>query len=148
MSITGKVQKEIATPLNVLRLQKVHLATQQAMSQREIENLGPLTQIDLYTTYIADTLVWNLKTYILGLEDEKIVCHREWPEDWWQALRERWFPRWWLRRWPVLVKVHHREIVSFKAVCPHLNIKVERQELHLQWLAGMDLHTRDDNERL
>lgn len=25
----------------------------------------------------------------------------QYPADWWQALRERWFPAWWLRRWPV-----------------------------------------------
>ncbi len=26
----------------------------------------------------------------------------EWPADWWQALKDRWFPQWALRRWPVL----------------------------------------------
>ena len=24
-----------------------------------------------------------------------------WPTDWWQAVKNRWAPGWWLRRWPV-----------------------------------------------
>ena len=30
----------------------------------------------------------------------------KWPRDWWQAFRERWCPRWWLARHPVLY--HHK----------------------------------------
>ena len=30
----------------------------------------------------------------------------EYPEDWWQAFKDRWFPDWALRRWPVRYKEH------------------------------------------
>lgn len=25
----------------------------------------------------------------------------QWPATWWDAFKQRWFPKWWLRRWPV-----------------------------------------------
>ena len=28
------------------------------------------------------------------------------PRDWWEAFKERWFPKWALRRWPVVQTVH------------------------------------------
>lgn len=28
------------------------------------------------------------------------------PADWWQAVKQRWFPEWALRRWPVVEQVH------------------------------------------
>ncbi len=35
---------------------------------------------------------------------ESPELEERWPADWWQAFRERWFPAWWLRRWPVRYK--------------------------------------------
>lgn len=35
----------------------------------------------------------------------------EYPRDWWEALKERWFPRWAKKRWPVRVK--HYEINAY-----------------------------------
>jgi hypothetical protein len=37
----------------------------------------------------------------------------KWPADWWQALRERWFPSWWLRRWPVRYERRRLEAGEF-----------------------------------
>ena len=47
---------------------------------------------------------YQLRYEVLGQElDERIVSY---PADWWQAFRDRWFPAWWLRRWPI----RHREV--------------------------------------
>lgn len=51
------------------------------------------------------------------------------PEDWWQAFKERWFPKWALRRWParqrfIEKKVTHKVI----RVCPHLTLPPNRRE--------------------
>ncbi len=35
------------------------------------------------------------------------------PADWWQAVKERWAPAWFIRRWPVLLKQHKIEAVAF-----------------------------------
>lgn len=46
----------------------------------------------------------------------------QYPADWWQALRERWFPKWWLRRWPVqyTVRTMKAEAVYPKVSAPNV----------------------------
>ena len=48
---------------------------------------------------------------------------RRWPADWWQHFKERWFPAWALKRWPVRYDGFDIERIAvypeFKAVKPH-----------------------------
>ena len=44
----------------------------------------------------------------------------EHPDDWWQAFRARWFPKWWLKRYPVKNRVIPCEKVVRVNCCPHL----------------------------
>ena len=63
----------------------------------------------------------NLEAFMLGKIDPEVMATVEVPADWWQALKERWFPRWALRRWPA----RRRSIAtrtSVIRVCPHLPI--------------------------
>ena len=39
----------------------------------------------------------------MGREIERIECR--WPADWWEAVKQRWFPKWMLKRWPVQEEV-------------------------------------------
>ncbi len=41
----------------------------------------------------------QLTRYVLAQELESKTV--EWPADWWQAFRQRWFPKRWLKRHPV-----------------------------------------------
>lgn len=43
--------------------------------------------------------VSRLKTFVLGMEKKKIEI--QWPHDWWQALKLRFAPWWFRRRYPV-----------------------------------------------
>lgn len=56
------------------------------------------------------------------------VVQAKWPADWWQAFKERWFPMWALRRWPVRCHELHREIERYK-VCPHLAVDPQRKHI-------------------
>ena len=38
------------------------------------------------------------------------------PDGWWEALKERWFPRWALSRWPVIYVVR---VFDSRRVFPH-----------------------------
>lgn len=55
--------------------------------------------IEVQAEWLGESLAVRIKDYILAqtLEEHKA----RYPSDWWQAFRERWFPRWALRRWPV-----------------------------------------------
>jgi hypothetical protein len=78
-------------------------------------------------------LLLSLETYVMGLPEKTIIIHEKWPTDWWQALKERWWPRWALRRWPVEYKHLDIHETIYKAVCPHVTSKENR--LCFQWLS-------------
>ena len=47
---------------------------------------------------------YKLEGYILGENPEtKTIKH---PEDWLQAIKERWFAKWMLKKWPVKYTIH------------------------------------------
>jgi len=52
----------------------------------------------------------------------------EYPIDWWEAIKERWFPDWALKRWPVKYK---KVTVKAKAFYPNVFIPEERYFIRL-----------------
>lgn len=81
----------------------------------------------------GDRLAFALETWIHAMPGKRIREYKEWPKDWWQAFRERWFPVWWLRRYPVKTDFIEIDIQQYLAVCPH--IQDDEQKEHLDWLA-------------
>jgi hypothetical protein len=70
----------------------------------------------------------------------------EWPDGWWQEFRERWLPRWWLRRWPV--RMDSREVVTrvehkHLRLCPHVDIP-RGDRVHFAWVSGANERQRPD----
>lgn len=80
----------------------------------------------------ARAMVLTLDAEMPAVLDERLVINRKWPADWWQALKERWFPGWLLRWFPVEYESIYVNRPFFKAVCPHIHVK--GQGAHLQWL--------------
>lgn len=62
----------------------------------------------------------RLVHYVYGRSHEATYSH---PADWWQALKVRFAPRWFLKRWPARLKT-----VTFdaKALVPELKVLAER----------------------
>ena len=73
--------------------------------------------------------------------------YREWvvrhPDGWWQALRQRFAPRWWLKRYPVREVVH---TVSPRIIYPQLKIAMPEPAhvLHLEHAVRREPDTSDD----
>lgn len=82
---------------------------------------------------LGEELSIQLTSYVATLGKQKIDIDIRYPEDWWQAFRDRWFPRWYLSRRPS--RFVHKEVHEsvFKAVCPHLDL--DDKAIHVQWLA-------------
>ena len=57
------------------------------------------------------------------------------PDGWWEAFKERWFPGWALKRWPVKWK---RFVVTTRVYhcCPHLDVRANGP--HLEFLRQVD----------
>lgn len=58
------------------------------------------------------------------------------PADWWQHVKQRWFPAWALRRWPARTRTID---VRVTRICPHIKIDDCTPSYgHIQFLLGRD----------
>ncbi len=79
--------------------------------------LREAVSIEALRDEIIQSLVYRLRYNVLGQElNARIVSY---PADWWQAFRRRWFPAWWLCRWPVR---YTEERIRLLALYPQIPI--------------------------
>lgn len=74
-----------------------------------------------YGTFLAGNIAFRLTQKILGRHIETMTFER--PRDWWEAVKQRFAPRWFLKRWPVKM---HVDTVDLKAIYPGYAINQER----------------------
>jgi hypothetical protein len=67
---------------------------------------------------IADEFVFDLRTFLYGQSN---VANVEYYENWWQELRVKLLPSWWLRKYP-----SRKKKISFSVVYPTLNYQNEK----------------------
>lgn len=87
-----------------------------------IHDLLNRAEFDIAIDRAAMYLIVKMNTHLLAMPRERIDIEERWPSDWWQAFKDRWFPAWALKRWPVQYKtisVHERR---YGNLCPHINI--------------------------
>jgi len=60
--------------------------------------------VDVYFDTVINRVVFEVEGFLWGqrVANKKV----EYPTDWWQAFKERWFPVWLKRRFPVKYVVH------------------------------------------
>lgn len=79
-----------------LILKRIHIRKDLAVSRRF---LMLCNSIDESIDYAADSFIYSMNLWVMGHESTVKV-----PADWWQALKERWFPQWLLERYPVVMR--------------------------------------------
>lgn len=84
------------TTFERITLQRERVAVEQRVTRQIIE-LGRWKDIQ---SHIDDSLVRRLM-YELLTHTDTFMCPK-YPSNWWQAVRERWAPTWWLKRYPVV----------------------------------------------
>ena len=70
--------------------------------------------------WAANRLVIHLRSCIHGIDKSYKEIHVKWPKNWKEAFKEQWFPRWALKRWPVLYERVDHSIKLYGKVCPHI----------------------------
>lgn len=80
-------------------LQKIKVAAFQHLSPHLLD-----ADIATMPDVIGRHLALSLNAYVFGEKGDDIVI--DYPRDWWEAFKNRWFPRWALQRWPVLYTRH------------------------------------------
>ena len=90
---------EIGSEIRAVALERMRYAIDGAVSLECLEQsaIGVEATVDLLCGQLRTQLDW----IVAGEELEHIKA--EWPRDWWQAFRARWFPAWALKRWPVVM---------------------------------------------
>lgn len=83
------------------------------MAQHEVSGyMAQSMELEMFTRYVTDHLVYQLTASVLG-HNEKVIC---WPvkevrpATWWEHLKQRHFPRWATRRWPVKLRHSVRQL--------------------------------------
>ena len=135
-----------------LRAERILLRCRKALhvSPEQLERAARNIQIEIEPTVedLCVRIIADLSMHLLGLPDDPAVAECtatasvQIPADWWQAVRERWAPAWWLRRHPVITREvsatrsARAEAKRYRAVCPH--VATEGRARHLCWLADAD----------
>lgn len=125
-------------------LRVLKTAITQSISAGQLRTCPGAVEVDVVMDHAANALVQRLVLFLAeGQRTEstaEVVV--EWPADWWQAFKARWFDcrllRWVLRRYPVRKAVRRvPQRVELIRVCPHLPIvgDVTRQgHYHVEFL--------------
>ncbi len=110
----------------------IRVTSKATVSHRELER--SFRPLEIVIEQMANELAIKVHAFIACMPQERIVIDREWPADWWQAFRERWFPQWWLIRHPIR---HERVYINqriYSNICPH--IQKDNKSMHLDFLAS------------
>jgi len=78
-------------------LEKLRIALYQAVSP---ELLGAVVESSLHTSWFTNDVVYRVRGYVWAEQVDKITI--SYPADWWQAVKERFAPERFKRRWPVV----------------------------------------------
>jgi len=100
-----------------VELQKIEFGYSQMISRYLLES-SVYTEMD----YARQALEINVRGYLWG-EDQKGYSF-QYPRDWWEAFKERWFPARLKLRWPVK---YTKQDISVTTVYPDLKISMPSQ---------------------
>lgn len=81
---------------SAVQMERFRFAFQQLLPDVQLRDA---VSIESVYDHMIQGFAYKLRYEILGQQLEERVV--EYPADWWQAFRSRWFPSWWLRRRPV-----------------------------------------------
>jgi len=79
--------------VETVELERMRFGLQQSLSRSLM-----ISKVGVEYDQMLDAVVAKLEAFVYG----RALGHQEvsYPADWWQALKERWFPPWAKRRWP------------------------------------------------
>ena len=104
-----------------ITLEKTKVALQRRVSDHLL--MTSELEFDLLMDHVADCLITDVKMFLLG-EDGKTVTVK-YPETWWEAIKERFFHKKLLARFPVKYKVH---TITGKVLYPELGVKLPKEK--------------------
>lgn len=112
-------------------LERVRVAATIAFRASGLYCFAENLRVDQAAERVADEVVFRFNSaFAAGSEFTVEAGEVKVPLDWWQAVRQRWAPTWWLRRWPVRF-LAIPTLVKMQKVCPHVHAPMRD---HFIWL--------------
>jgi hypothetical protein len=111
--------------VKTIALKRWDFRTQWCVHPDLIESFGPERAFDF------DGYMMRLCAYVWGTVDSEE--RHEFPATWWDAVKQRWFPKWALRRWPVnLTVVSVRRGIIYPELSPGSGRGVGAAEIYIR----------------
>jgi hypothetical protein len=77
----------------------------------------PEVSVSEHVNFMSDEIALMVRFYILGKQHETVEYSH--PMGWWDAVKERFAPAWFTKRWPVR---HTRHVLNVKQLFPKLAV--------------------------
>jgi hypothetical protein len=108
---------------HVVDLEKIKFAVLAYVSKELAEEfaIAPTAKITDHLNWFSEQIVLQIRQDVFGKQVD--IVEIRYPADWWQAFKERWFPKWLLKRYPVIETI---ETIDIKALYPTINIPNHR----------------------
>lgn len=117
-------------------IKKFHFDVMQFTSQQMISEYAIRSAItlDVFKEDVSRHLVAQLTMYCVTKEQnqEKMQGSVSYPSTWWQFFKRRYFPKWWLKKYPVKVTRINYDMMRVFKICPHIETK--ENATHAEWL--------------
>lgn len=101
-------------------LERIKYAAQQVLDRHSMDAMVEFSDLaDFYGRGIA------MRVVAFHYGDEQQVVEVRYPADWWQHVKQRFAPRWALRRWPVRLAVQK---VEARVIYPNLRVTMPNEQ--------------------
>ena len=93
--------------VEIVAMEQLRIGCAQELS----DNFDREVQVSVLRQTLCDNITAYFKTFVWV--ESKNIQEKEvkYPADWWQALKEKWFPKWLLEKYPVEY-MHHRLVAK------------------------------------
>lgn len=129
-------------------LQKIRFGVIETMDPSLLEEIKisePLSD------FVSNMITVRLKGFVYGVDiaKEESTYHEneiEYPANWWEAFRERFFPEFWKRKYPIIYNEISTEVTihqDFKNICPHIPKSLIKEHIYFlkderDWINKID----------
>ncbi len=120
----------------------IKLSIHSKMSAASVQDSIAYSDINCVAELIGDNLVCSLVKYISAMHVNKFCHYSEYPENWWEAFKLRFFPKFLLKKYPVKYTVIDISIDRY-VVCPH--VQVLDRHRHYMWMLDAMKDEKNDN---
>jgi hypothetical protein len=101
-----------------VELERIKIGLVEKLSYTALHDLSVSVNDDFFTNLVSV----QIKGYIWGERGKSETI--KYPKNWREAFKERWFPAWLLRRYPVVYRVHE---INTTTLYPNFKISVPDQ---------------------